>query len=518
MQTGTDLRVVEGGLKGELSEFSGSSDAAGFVSAAATSPAGPVALRIGTGVSGSRRQLLPRALLSADLGALLLAYLTAALFDSSLRAHSSLIVFASLLPLWGIAIRCAGLYDRDDRHPGHSTLDELVPLARLLTAAIWCGLVLTWLAGRNDVIEGAVILWASSIVLVPAARIMVRIGLRRGRDSSQRTVIVGAGDVGQLIARKLRQHPESGLRVVGFVDADPRPIRQDVADLPVLGEPDDLERILLQARADRVVVAFSQDRHEELAELIRVARRLGVHVDVVPRLFEAVGPVGDVNHIEGFPLVSIYRSSQGRVARSLKRAVDVSVAAVVLLLTLPLFAWIALRVKRDSSGPVFFRQVRLGAGQRPFTLLKFRTMAVGADDAPHREYVRQIMTPGAPPTSNGLYKLDRRAEVTEFGAWLRRTSLDELPQLLNVLRGDMSLVGPRPCLAYETELFEPHHFDRFLVPAGMTGLWQVAARARATLAEALDLDAAYARSWSLGLDFRLLIRTPSAILRGGTTT
>jgi exopolysaccharide biosynthesis polyprenyl glycosylphosphotransferase len=477
-----------------------------------------VAPRIGPRASGGRRKVLPRALLGADVVALLLAYVTAALFDSSLRAQPSLIVFGSLLPLWGFAIRCSGLHDRDERHPGHSTLDELVPLARLQTAAVWCGLVLTWLVGRHNVIGGAVIFWASSIVLVPAARILVRLALRRGRDYSQRTVILGAGDVGQLVARKLGQHPECGLRVVGFVDAEPRPIRQEVADLPLLGEPDDLERIISEAHADRVVVAFSRDRHEELAESIRVARRLGVHVDVVPRLFEAVGPVGDVNHIEGFPLVSIYRSTQSRAARWMKRAVDISVAAVVLLLTLPLFAWIAFRVKRDSAGPVFFRQVRLGAGQRRFTLLKFRTMAVDADDAPHREYVRQIMTPGASPTSNGLYKLDRRAEVTEFGAWLRRTSLDELPQLLNVLRGDMSLVGPRPCLAYETELFEPHHFDRFLVPAGMTGLWQVAARARATLAEALDLDAAYARSWSLGLDFRLLVRTPSAILRGGTTT
>ena len=145
-------------------------------------------------------------------------------------------------------------------------------------------------------------------------------------------------------------------------------------------------------------------------------------------------------------------------------------------------------------------------------------MAPSADDAPHREYVRQIMHPGASPTSNGLYKLDRSADVTAFGRWLRHTSLDELPQLLNVLRGEMSIVGPRPCLAYETDLFEPHHFDRFLVPAGMTGLWQVTARARATLKEALDLDAAYARNWSLRLDLWLLARTPVTLVRGGSTT
>ena len=462
--------------------------------------------------------LAERALVSADVVALLFAYLAARIFSTGPGSHLSLLLFALAVALWIVASRLCGLYDRDDRRPGHSTLDEFVPLAQLLTAGTWCGVVVTWLAGTHDVIEGAVIFWASSVVLVPAARSTVRAALRRGPDYFQRTVMVGAGDVGQLVARKLAQHPECGLRVVGFLDAEPRPIRQELADLPLLGAPDDLARVVSESRADRVVVAFSRERQEELAQLVQAARSLGVHVDVVPRLFEAVGPAGDVNHIEGLPLVSIYRSRQSRPARWLKRAIDIAVAAVVLFLTLPLFAWIAWRVKRDSPGPVFFRQVRLGAGQRTFTLLKFRTMKADTDDAVHREYVRQIMTPAASPNGNGLYKLERGAEVTKFGAWLRRTSLDELPQLLNVLRGDMSLVGPRPCLDYETELFEPHHFDRFLVPAGMTGLWQVTARARATLGEALDLDAAYARNWSLGLDLSLLIRTPLALLRGGTTT
>jgi len=394
--------------------------------------------------------LVERFLVSADVVALLVAYPAAELFDPGLRTHSSLILFAFALPLWTVAARFCGLYDRDDRRPGHSTLDELVPLAQLLTAGTWCGVVLTWLVGRHDVIEGGVIFWASSIVLVPAARSSVRAVLRRAPEYSQRTVILGAGDVGQLVARKLAQHPECGLRVVGFVDAEPRPIRQELADLPLIGAPDDLARILSESRADRVVVAFSRERHETLAEMVRVARCLGVHVDVVPRLFDAVGPVGDVNHIEGLPLVSIYRNKRSQPARCMKRVIDVVIGGAVLLVTLPLFAWIAWRVKRDSAGPVFFRQVRLGAGQRSFTLLKFRTMAADTDDAPHREYVRQIMTAGASPTGNGLYKLDRRAEVTQFGAWLRRTSLDELPQLLNVLRGEMSLVGPRPCLAYET--------------------------------------------------------------------
>jgi exopolysaccharide biosynthesis polyprenyl glycosylphosphotransferase len=489
-----------------------------LVSAVPMPAAGLAAEGIEPQSASDRRLLVVHTLVSADIVGLLIAYSTAATFDPRLTTRWSLLLLAVAMPAWIVATRLCGLLDRDDRRPGHSTLDELVPLAQLLTAGTWCAVVVAWLAGRPDVIKGAVIFWVASAALVPLARSMARAALRRGQDLCQRTVIVGAGDIGQLVARKLAQHPEFGLRVVGFVDAEPRPIREELAELPVLGTPDDLVRILSESRADRVVVAFSREDPEELAQMVHAAHCLGVHIDVVPRLFDTVGPAGDVNHIEGFPLVSIYCSSQTRPARWTKRAIDVAVAAVVLLFTLPLFAWIAWRIKRDSSGPVFFRQVRLGAGQRTFTLLKFRTMAPNTDDALHREYVRQIMNPGASPTSNGLYKLDRRAEVTQFGAWLRRSSLDELPQLINVLRGDMSLVGPRPCLAYETELFEPHHFDRFRVPAGMTGLWQVTARARATLAEALDLDAAYARSWSLRLDLALLIRTPLALLRGTTTS
>jgi lipopolysaccharide/colanic/teichoic acid biosynthesis glycosyltransferase len=196
-----------------------------------------------------------------------------------------------------------------------------------------------------------------------------------------------------------------------------------------------------------------------------------------------------------------------------KRTIDIVGALVGLVLTAPLFALAAWRIKRDSPGPVFFRQTRLGQDMRPFTVLKFRTMHVGVDSAEHQEYIRSTMSSRAEAASNGMYKLDRSGEVTKAGGWLRRTSLDELPQLVNVLRGEMSLVGPRPCIPYETEHFKPHQFERFLVPQGVTGLWQVTARANATFGEALDMDVAYARGWSLGLDLRLLCRTPFVLLR-----
>ena len=177
-----------------------------------------------------------------------------------------------------------------------------------------------------------------------------------------------------------------------------------------------------------------------------------------------------------------------------------------------------LTVRRlASSGGALFRQTRLGMDMREFTLLKFRTMKEHTDAAEHRDYIAKIMDSSAVAADGSTYKLKRPHAVTRVGRWLRATSLDELPQLLNVLRGDMSLVGPRPCISYEVGFFERHHFERFLVPAGLTGLWQVEARARSTFVEALNLDVLYARGWSLGLDLRLLLRTPLMLLRKGVT-
>jgi exopolysaccharide biosynthesis polyprenyl glycosylphosphotransferase len=330
-------------------------------------------------------------------------------------------------------------------------------------------------------------------------------------------VIVGAGDVGQLVARKLRQHPEYGIDLLGFVDAAPREMRGDLDGVQVLGPTERLLDLARRRDVERVIVAFSSENDGTLATLIGALKALDVQIDVVPRLFDVVGPNVAVHSVEGLPLVGLPASKLFPFSRSLKRALDLVAASLLLVLVAPLFAYIALRVKLDSPGPVFFRQKRLGLHMREFEALKFRTMYVGVDQDAHREYIASTMTTAALPNENGLYKLERSNDVTRFGRGLRRTSLDELPNLVNVLRGEMSLVGPRPCLQYETDLFEPHHFERFLVPAGLTGLWQVTARAHSTFREALDLDVTYARNWSLGLDLMLLLKTPFALTgRSGT--
>jgi len=209
----------------------------------------------------------------------------------------------------------------------------------------------------------------------------------------------------------------------------------------------------------------------------------------------------------------IASSHRSGVRRRVKRMIDVVGATIGLVLALPLFVWAAWRIPRESPGPLFYRQRRLGQNMQEFTMLKFRTMTVGTDDAPHRAYIERAMSTENAPTGGQLHKLDRADVVTPAGRWLRRTSLDEVPQFINVLKGDMSLVGPRPCLAYETPYFSSHHYERFLVPAGITGLWQVQVRAYASFPEALEMDVMYVRHWSLRLDLKLLLRTPIEMLR-----
>jgi len=423
-------------------------------------------------------------------------------------------LFFTTIPFWVVAAKLYGLYDRDEERAAHTTVDDVVGVFHLVTVGVWLLLLAGWVSGAaNPEFVKVAGFWLFAIVLVTGARAVARSLARRSVLYVQNMVVLGAGDVGQLIARKALLHPEYGINVVGFVDGEPREMRPELARVPLLGPPDRLADVVELFDVDPVLVAVSREPTHATLAAIRSLRALDVQIDVVPRLFDIVGPKVACHTIEALPLIGLPPVRLSRTARAAKRAIDVAGAGVALVVAAPLLAAIAVRIRLDGDGPVLFRQTRLGIGMREFTALKFRTMRVGGDDGAHRAYIRRTMTANAPLEANGVFKLDRSATVTRTGAWLRRTSLDELPQLLNVLRGDMSLVGPRPCIPYETEQFAPHHFERFLVPAGITGLWQVAARANSTFGEALDMDVTYARSWSLGLDLRLLCQTPLQVLR-----
>jgi exopolysaccharide biosynthesis polyprenyl glycosylphosphotransferase len=437
----------------------------------------------------------------------------------SARFWLEALVFLLMIPVWLLFAKALGLYQHDEARPDHSTADEALGVVCLVTLGSW----IVFISGSatnlsHPQLARLIGFWALALLFVLVGRVIVRATARRPDAYVQNAIVLGAGHVGQLVARKIQQHPEYGIRLVGFVDENPRERRVEVDHVPVLGEFDNLTELISRHSIQRVIVAFSGGGDMRTMEMVRSLRDRDVIVDVVPRLYELVGPRAEIHLVEGLPLLTVPPARLSRTDLTLKRAIDVLGAGLLLLLTAPIFALAAFRIKRESPGPVFFRQVRLGENQRPFTALKFRTMKVDTDSAVHREFIKATMSSDATMNANGTYKLSRENCVTPFGRILRKTSLDELPQLINVLRGEMSLVGPRPCIEYETEFFKPHHFDRFLVPQGLTGLWQATARANSTFGEALEMDVAYVRGWSLGLDLRLLFRTPFALLRQRNAT
>jgi exopolysaccharide biosynthesis polyprenyl glycosylphosphotransferase len=476
--------------------------------------------------AASRRRgvVVRRLLIAADLLGLGLAFALLQILVGSgsgedmVAVDGEVLLFIASMPVFLVLAQSRGLYARDEERPDHTTVDDLVGVVFLVTFLVWTVIVAASVTGfASPDLEKWVIFWAMAVAAVVLARSAARAVARRLPAYTQRTIVVGAGKTGQLIARRLGRHAEYGIDVLGFVDARPDRRVPDIAHLPVLGSTHDLVGIVERKEVDRVVIAFSRESPRELEELVRYLQAMGVQVDIVPRLFSVLGPNVDITTIEGMQLLSLPPTRMSKASLAAKRAFDVAVASLTLVVLAPVFALVALLIKRDSDGGVFFRQTRLGLDQRPFTFLKFRTMSAGTSPAAHRDYIRQVASAEAAPQSDGLFKLEQPSAVTRIGRFLRKTSLDELPQLLNVLRGEMSLVGPRPCIPYELEHFAPHHFERFTVPAGITGLWQVKARAHSTFAEALDLDVAYARSWSFGLDLKLLFQTPVHMLqRKGT--
>lgn len=472
-----------------------------------------------------RRRVVRPALVLADLVALSASYLIATAVspsgDGALGSPRELMLFVFSLPCWILVAELHGLYRRDEEFASHATTDDVVGVFHLVTVGVWLLLVASRLLGlAGPGILNLSVFWLLAVCLIPATRMLAREVCKRSATYQQNTVIVGAGDIGQLIARKLIRHPEYGANVVGFVDRLPRMRRADLPEhLPILGGPERLREIVERLDVERIVIAFSTEAVPELLPLLRQLRSLNIQIDLVPRLFELIGPRLSVHSAEGLTLLGLPPVRHPRTSLVIKRAVDVIGAASALIVLSPVMFYIALRIRRDSPGPALFRQTRLGAGQKEFTSLKFRTMQVGTDVEAHRQYITRTMSSSSEEVNgSGLYKLERSDAVTPFGSWLRTTSLDELPQFINVLRGEMSLVGPRPCIPYEVASFAPHHMERFLMPQGLTGLWQVTARAKATYGEALDMDVAYVRGWSLGLDLRLLLQTPRQLITQRSST
>jgi exopolysaccharide biosynthesis polyprenyl glycosylphosphotransferase len=389
-------------------------------------------------------------------------------------------------------------------------LEELPAVVGTLSIAAMCVLALALAAGTSaNPGSSAVRAWLLAVLLVPAGRAVLASAQRRRRAAGAGgapALIVGAGLVGGHVARRLLSQPEYGLRPVGFLDADPpghasgpgRPI-------PLLGTPDDLETIAGQVGATTVVVAFTAQSDRESVPIVRCCHALGLDILVVPRLFDAYNQRTTLEHLGGLPLLSLRRADPKGWEFAVKHALDRALAAILLLLLSPLLALLAAAVKLTSPGDVLFRQLRVGRDCQPFQLLKFRSMRAPETHA-------GAFRPDSGSAPGGVEGDDRR---TPIGRLLRRTSLDELPQLFNVLRGDMSLVGPRPERPEYVELFESEidrYGERHRVKAGITGWAQVhGLRGQTSIADRAEWDNHYIENWSLRLDLMILALTVRAI-------
>ncbi len=443
-------------------------------------------------VAAQRRERRGRRLLATADGLAAAVTLTVCVLALG-GSQDRLPVLAAIVAVLGCVglAKALGLYERDELTLQPSTLDEaprLFQLATLWALVVWVAgqPVLGGFLGRDQILA----LWGGLTLALVGGRVLARTVARRATPLD-RCLLVGQREACDRAEAKIRQAHGAHARVVSIIASDD-PTRDHIAAQA-------LEAIRVRTDIHRLVVAPGPEDHAEILDLVRAAKALGLKVSVVPRMLEVVGSSVVFDDVEGETLLGVRRFGLSRSAWALKRATDVVGSAIGLVLICPLLALIAVAVKLDSRGPVLFRQQRVGRDGRTFAMAKFRTMFDGAE--------RQQAALRDRNEADGLFKIADDPRITRVGGFLRHTSLDELPQLWNVLRGQMSLVGPRPLVPEDDQRVVGWYRRRLHLTPGMTGRWQVLGSARIPLHEMVKLDYLYAANWSLWLDVKIMLRT-----------
>ncbi len=445
--------------------------------------------------------------LTALAGALLvLSHITE--FPSGGFALRSGLLFAATAP---VAFAVFGLYG--SKSLNISPFDEARALAgALLTLAFaWLILGMLFRPGSFGRPEAAAMLVWLPIAFISA--LVIR-GVVRGiarRRRPERILILGAGRTGQMVARGIQA--SDGSIVVGFVYDNPMEMDASLRGVPIIPEQGGLNAAIQATGATRLLLAFSQSPSHEVLESIRHSDFGRLPVSIVPRYFEITPPHSRLSDLDGIPLIDLTSAELSRSARFVKRSLDLVLSVGALIVLAPAFAVVAVAIRVNSPGPIFFRQERLGARGEPFKIWKFRTMRADAESQRFEIAHLNEMNGSGP-----LFKMREDPRVTRVGRLLRRTSIDELPQLLNVVRGTMSLVGPRPFVTHEAVQIEGWGQRRLDLAPGITGLWQVRGRNDVPFEEMVQLDYMYVTNWSVWWDLRILLLTvPSVLSRRGAS-
>jgi exopolysaccharide biosynthesis polyprenyl glycosylphosphotransferase len=469
----------------------------------------PVATRLGlAGPAGARLQgaLLRRLLASGDWAALI-ATLCAVTAASRQTDIGTLFWAAMLSPVWLVVLKLHGLYDNDHRRIRHSTLDEL---PRLVSAAALGTLALDGLLGLSPAeplpTASAIAVGAGAFVGSFTARAVVRFLWHRLAGPAV-GVVVGTADAVAVVSRRIATNPEARLHLVGYLSLNPTDKPTEIGGLPRLGSVADITAVAHGMAVERVIVSEREMSEPAAERMIEECKVAGLGLTFLPQHFGLLGPGIELNRLAELPVLDFRFSDPPRSTLAMKRGMDVVVSAALLALLSPLLLAIAALIAADSGRPVLFRQRRVGKDGVPFTVVKFRTMIQGAD-----ERLGELVD--LEKLEEPAFKIRDDPRVTRAGRLLRRFSLDELPQLINVLKGEMSLVGPRPEEEGVVALYDERQRLRLGAKPGMTGPMQVYGRADLTFEERLAIERDYLDNISLAGDLAILLRTPRAIVRG----
>jgi exopolysaccharide biosynthesis polyprenyl glycosylphosphotransferase len=454
--------------------------------------------------SRSQRDYWRRRLLAgADVLALLISFEASALVPRGEDAERTLLWALAIVPVWILILKLYGLYDRDLKRVSHSTVDDIPWLFHALITAT----LISWIyfkfspAGQLDLLE-VVVFFAVALVAMLGARSIVRRVSRRVLGP-ERVLLIGDDGLAETLVRKMRAHREYGLEPVGVVGFHRSGGRR--SSLPWLGDLGQLESVVRGYAVDRLLISTGfVGRGSDQLDLLRRSRELGLKVSLLPTLFDAMGPSVEIDDLEGVTVLGLNPPVLTRSSRFIKRSMDVAGASALLLLLAPLMLGLGLVVRLSSAGPALFHQRRIGRHGQVFNVLKFRTMHVGAEE--RAEGLRALSK------DPDWLHLEDDPRVTPLGRFLRRTSLDELPQLWNVLSGEMSIVGPRPLIESEDQRVDGWGRRRLELTPGITGLWQVLGRTNIPFEEMVKLDYLYVANWTVWGDIRLILRTLPVIL------
>jgi exopolysaccharide biosynthesis polyprenyl glycosylphosphotransferase len=445
-----------------------------------------------------RDALRRRLLATTDMASVLIAFL---LLGGTFGTDAAKLIWVvPLLPVWLLLAKLLGLYDRDHRVLRHQTADELPSLITWTTVglALMAGLLSLTPDGAPSA-PSAVRLWVSLLIVAPVMRTITR-ALWRAVMPPERALIVGSGRLEEATRRKLELFGDIHVRTVGEIRDEA------LAEGGLTGDriAELVEKAAGRDEIDRIILASQVQEEELIAGLVAYCRGRGVKLSVVPPVRAMFGTAVQLNHVADLPLIEYSTWDVPRSTMLLKRCIDIGVSAVALLVLSPLLVLIGLAVRLDSRGKSLFSQWRAGIEGRRFRMYKFRTMVADAEER-LAEVVR------IEDLDEPVFKLTEDPRVTRVGRFLRRASLDELPQLINVLKGDMSLVGPRPEQVELVERYAPEHLFRLSVKPGLTGPMQVYGRGELRFDERLAVEREYVENLSLKRDFRILLLTASAV-------